>query len=60
MKESQRAYIYRVALAFSPLAVLHGFVGADEVNYWQVAIGAVLAVPSGLASLHTSTKAKSS
>lgn len=58
MEQAQRAYIYRVFLALSPLIVLHGFVGADEINYWESAVGAVLAVPSGLATAFTPRKKK--
>lgn len=56
MKESQRAYIYRVFLTLAPIAVIYGAIEQGAVGLWIAVAGAVLAIPSGLATANTSTK----
>jgi hypothetical protein len=56
MKESQRAYVYRVFLALAPVTVIYGLVEQGAVGLWVAVAGAVLAIPSGLATANTSTK----
>jgi hypothetical protein len=53
MKESTRAYIYRILLGASPLVVFYGIASADEVALW-IALGAnILGI--SLAVANTST-----
>jgi hypothetical protein len=54
MKESQRAYIYRIVLALVPLAVIYGVVQEQDVAVWVGLAAAVLG--TGLATANTSTK----
>ena len=54
MKESQRAYVYRVFLALIPLAVIYGVVQESDVAVWTGLAAAVLS--TGLAAANTSTQ----
>ena len=54
MKESQRAYVYRVFLALIPLAVIYGVVQESDVAVWTGLAAALLS--TGLATANTSTK----
>lgn len=55
MKESVRAYIYRITLAALPLLTLWGVVQENEVPLYIGLAAAILNV--GLATANTSTKA---
>lgn len=55
MKESTRAYIYRVLVAVAPIAVFYGAVTGEEVALYLAAAATILGV--GLAAVNTSTKA---
>lgn len=59
MKESTRAYIYRIVLAVMGLAIVYGVIDADDAPLW-ISLGvAVLGLgSSGLAAANTSTKPK--
>lgn len=54
MKESTRAYIYRVLVAASTVAVFYGVISGEEAAVLLPAIATILGV--GLAALNTSTK----
>jgi len=54
MNEATRAYIYRILLALSALAVVYGLVDESVVPLWLAVASAVLG--NGLASVNTSTK----
>lgn len=56
MNEQTRAYIYRIVLGMSPLAVFYGLVSTQEAALWVALIANVLSV--GLAAVNTSTKEK--
>ena len=54
MNQSTRAYIYRIVLGFSPIAVFYGLVTSEEAALWVALIANALGV--GLAAANTSTK----
>lgn len=53
MKESTRAYIYRILLAVQPLVVAYGLASENESVLWLSVASAVLS--AGLATKNTST-----
>lgn len=54
MKQSTRAYIYRVLLALQPVVVAYGLASDGETALWLSVASSVLG--TGLASINTSTK----
>lgn len=54
MNEQTRAYIYRIVLGLSPLAVFYGLVTSEEAALWVALIANALGVT--LAAANTSTK----
>lgn len=55
--EATRAYIYRIVLALSVVALVYGVVTQEQVDAWLQVIGAVVGVVTGgLATANTSTK----
>lgn len=57
MKESTRAYIYRIAVAAVPLLVGYGVVAESQAALWLGLAGAALGFGTNiLASANTSTK----
>ena len=54
MKESTRAYVYRIVLALIPIAVIYNVVQESEVAVWTALAAAVLS--TGLATANTSTQ----
>lgn len=53
LKESTRAWVYRVSLAVIPLLIAFGVVQNEDAALWVALAGAVL--NTGLASANTST-----
>ena len=56
LSEPTRAYIYRVLVAVSVLAIAYGRVSATEAPLWLELAAAVLGLGSVLASANTSTQ----
>ena len=54
MKESTRAYIYRVLLALQPIVVAYGLATDTQAVLWLSVASAVLS--TGLATANTSTR----
>lgn len=54
MRESTRAYLYRVLLAVQPLVTAYGIVDDQQAALWVGIAAAVLGI--GLAVANTSTK----
>lgn len=54
MTEQIRAYIYRIVLGLSPLAVFYGLATTQEAALWVALIANALSV--GLAAVNTSTE----
>jgi hypothetical protein len=54
MNQTTRAYIYRIVLGLSPIAVFYGLVTTEEVALWVALIANVLGVT--LAAANTTTK----
>lgn len=55
MNQTTRAYIYRIVLGLSPIAVFYGLVTSEEAALWVALIANALGV--SLAAANTSTKA---
>lgn len=60
LSEPTRAYIYRVLVAVSVLAVAYGRISAAEVPLWLELASAVLGLGSLLAAGNTSTLSEAS
>lgn len=57
MKESTRAYIYRIAVAAVPILVSYGLLADSQAALWLGLAGAALGFTTNvLASANTSTK----
>lgn len=57
MKESTRAYIYRVLVVLAPVVGFYGIAQEGEAQLWLTVAGVVLGVSGNvLASANTSTK----
>jgi hypothetical protein len=58
MKESTRAYVYRILLVLVPVLGFYGIAQEGEAELWLTVASVVLGVgASGLAAANTSTKA---
>lgn len=55
LKQTTRAYIYRVATAVGALGILYGFISGEELAVWLALVATVLG--TGLAAGNTPTKA---
>lgn len=57
MKESTRAYLYRVSIAVQPILVGYGLLSDSNAALWLGLVGAVLGVGTNVAAAaNTSTK----
>ncbi len=52
--EAFRAYLYNVALALQPIAIIYGATSSDKAALWVAALPAVLGL--SLARANTTTK----
>lgn len=58
MKESTRAYIYRIVLAILAVALIYGLIRREDLPLWIELVAAVLGIgTNALATKNTSTKA---
>ncbi len=56
MRESTRAYIYRILLAIQPIVVAYSVVTEEQAVLW-VGLGSAV-IGAGLATLNTSTDSR--
>lgn len=55
--QKTRAWIYRIVVAASPLAIIYGLASPEQTAAWVAVAGAILSVgATGLAAVNTATK----